>query len=212
MINTPRDKPVGRTGPIQITAEGLQRQLVSFPADKEARERMIADLFVGNVARFDAEIGPLTNLVQNPEDDLDFTVQTGLGPKLLELAEFAPLSDLGVRYDNAPRQFSKVPELATLYHRLIMNKSAHQGGPDRWLLTYKTHDAFFVPPLVQELERRMLEANPPRFERVYFLSPHDATGATVFTIYPGRPHSFFTEMSNDRLAAMSLHRVDFDQM
>ncbi|GAD58508.1 hypothetical protein MBEBAB_0758 [Brevundimonas abyssalis TAR-001] len=43
---------------------------------------------------------------------------------------------------------------------------------------------------------------------MYFLSPHDAADATIFTVYPGQPHSFFTEMSDERLAVIRLLRVD----
>ncbi|MBG7616685.1 hypothetical protein IWC96_15530 [Brevundimonas sp. BAL450] len=60
----------------------------------------------------------------------------------------------------------------------------------------------------QALVRRRLENTPLRFDCVYFLSPHDAADATIFTVYPGQPHSFFTEMSDERLAVIRLLRVD----
>jgi hypothetical protein len=47
---------------------------------------------------------------------------------------------------------------------------------------------------------------------MYFLSLHDATGASIFTVYPGQPHSFFTAMSDERMAAMPLPRVDFSDV
>jgi len=204
-------KPVGRTGPIEIGAEGISRRLVNFPAEKREREQMIAELFVGNAHRFPDHLAPFSGLVPNDEDDLDFRVHSQEGEKYLELAEFAPLQELDVRYETAPRHFS-IGQLATLLSGLVGRKSAHQGRPDCLLLTYKTHDAFLVPPPGIELARRMLNETPPNFSKVYFLSPHDRTGATIFEVFPGVPHSLFEDMSDAQLGAMSWQRFDFDKL
>ena len=137
-------KPVGRCGPIRITPAGPVRELLQFPADKAERERMIADLFVLNraIPRGDDKFGPFANPRQNDENDLDFTIETRDGAKLLELAEFAPLAALKTSYQKAPRQLT-MRDCAQLFFEVIMKKSKHQGGANRLLLIYKTHDAFF---------------------------------------------------------------------
>ena len=206
-------KPVGRCGPIRITPAGPVRELLQFPADKAERERMIADLFVLNraIPRGDDKFGPFANPRQNDENDLDFTIETSDGAKLLELAEFAPLAALKTSYQKAPRQLT-MRDCAQLFFELIMKKSKHQGGANRLLLIYKTHDAFFVSPPVQELVLRWLRKSAPQFDSIYYLSPSDATGATVFVIFPRNQPGMFATMPDEKLENLSLTLVDFDEV
>jgi len=208
---TPRKKPVGRCGPMKMSPAGPVREFLPFPADKAERERMIANLFVLNraIPKRDDQFGPFANPRQNGENDLDFTIDTNDGAKLLELAEFAPLAALKTSYEKAPRQLS-VRNGARLFFELIMKKSEHQGGANRLLLIYKTHDAFFVSPPVQELVLRWLRKSNPRFDGIYYLSPHDSISATVFVIYPRNQPSMFVRMSDEELENSSLTLVDLD--
>lgn len=205
-----RLKPVGTTGPIRLSREGVSRQLVEFPEGKREREAMIATLFVSNAGRFADPLAPFSQLVQLPEDNLDFSVQTQRGQMYLELAEFAPLSDLGVTYETAPRHLS-IGDLADLLCRRIREKSVKQGRSDCLLVIYKTHARFLVPPPAIELVRRRLQPDRPKFHKVYFLSPHDQTGATVSEVFPGTPHSFFSRRSDAALASATWWRFDFDE-
>jgi hypothetical protein len=47
---------------------------------------------------------PLGDPKQNSEDDLDFTILTGQGDKLMELTEFAPLQQHGPKFKDAPQE------------------------------------------------------------------------------------------------------------
>lgn len=204
-------KPAGKTGPLTLGADGVYRKLVRFPEDKAERELMVARLFVNAANQSSIPMSPLrpiSGLVQNSEDDLDFTIQTAIGPKLMELTEFAPLKRLKADYANAPRHFHPA-QLAGYYLDLVEKKSLRQGGEDRILVTYRTHDRFMIAGPSLELARRGLKRRPPRFERVFLLHPHDQTGATLFEVYPKTPRSFFEEMSDEKLANLQYHQVNF---
>ena len=210
MANDPK-KPTGLTGPISIGPGGMVHHPVQFPTKKAEIENMIARLFVACAGRMPIGLAPFSDPIRNAEDDLDFTVTTNDGSRLLELAEFAPLQDLRVGYSDAPRQMS-MQQTAQLALQLIVRKSEHQGGNGRLLLLYKTHAQFFIPPPVQELVRRKLDQEPPAFEAVYFLSPHDNEQASVWEIWPGAPHSFHLKDGDEALANMRLTRIYPDEL
>ncbi|QGM46671.1 hypothetical protein [Methylocystis heyeri] len=204
-------KPSGQTGPISLGGNGPRRHLVKFPTDKAKLELMIAELFVNSRVLPNNDLRYFSNLKPNPENDLDFTVDTGLGKKLLELAEFAPLDKFKTSYDRAP-PYLTMSQFCDFYLELINKKSNHQGGRDRLLLTYKTHSAFFVSLPVIEVVRRQLSLSQPKFERVYFLSPHDETDASTWEVFPGRPHAMFEKISTEDMLKMQIEVMNFDDI
>lgn len=62
---------------------------------------------------------------------------------------------------------------------LVEKKSGHQGGANRFLVLYETEQGFWLDPFTIEWMRRVLAAKPPAFERVYYVSIHDLTEASV---------------------------------
>jgi hypothetical protein len=100
-----RPKPTGKTGPVHIGPTGVSRRLVKFPAAKDDIELFIAKLFCAGNASMRPHItryGRFDCLEQQSENALDFTVETALGKKWLELAEFAPLDQFGQAHDRVP--------------------------------------------------------------------------------------------------------------
>lgn len=172
---------------------------------------MIATMFVDHAGRMPIELAPFSNLRPNNENDLDFTVATKDGDRLLELAEFAPLAQLKARYESAPKNIPR-GQLFQLIHDLIMMKSAHQGGPGRLLLLYITHARFFIDPIAMEAVRRRLDAEKPNFDAVYSLSPKPGGHAVVWELWPGRPHPFFAERTDDQLGEGYFELVDLDEL
>lgn len=197
-----RKKPQGASGQISIGA-GVEWKVIPFPADKKEREQLIARLFVDGLEGYVAmqsepSLAPFKSVQQNDESDLDFTVDTAVGKKLMELAEFAPLKTHGPTFAEAPKALDP-KEKAVLAERLIQDKSAHQGGDGRFLVLYTTEHGFWLDPLTIERLRRSLGKNSPRFERVYYVSPHSLESASVSEIYPGTPHHIFGSFSDHRL-------------
>lgn len=196
-------KPQGQSGAIRITADGPEWKPTQFQSEKAARECQIGDMFVRATGRFimresDPKYRPFVNLRKNEERDLDFKVDTAQGQKELELAEFAPLIKHGPKFENAPRTILS-GEKARIAIEEIRRKSQHQGGKGRMLLLYSTEHAFKLDPGAVELMRRAFMADPLRFERIYFVSPHNETDGMAWEIYPGAEAPMFAGISDQQL-------------
>jgi hypothetical protein len=204
-------KPQGRKGPIRISGAGPRLTVIAFPDEKRARELMIAQMFVRAANRSimlespeQPRYPPFSDLVPNEENDLDFVITTSRDVKRMDVAEFAPLDKHGPEFKDAPRQLDQTTK-SDLLLELVRRKSAHQGGSNRVLVIYVTEQGFWVDPVTMEITRRALDRERPRFERVYFISPHDSTTGTVSEIFPGKPHHVFGKLKEDELR----HRADF---
>jgi len=184
--------------------DGVGWDVIDFPKEKPVREAMIADLFVrGANERIQSESAgdkytPFGVAQPNKENDLDFTIATAVGTKLMELAEFAPLQEFGRGFENAPRSLNPGVKCDSALG-LVKDKSDHQGGKDRLLLLYHTEYGFFLDPMAIELMRRVLSEDHPRFERVYYVSPFMANVGVVTEIYPGTPHHIYRSWSDEQL-------------
>ena len=198
-----RDKPQGESGPIRIGDGGTEWQVIEFPRQKEERECLIARLFVEGfghyvVTQSEPSFAPFGQPLKNEENNLDFTVETSRGVKLMELAEFAPLTTHGPKFATAPAVIQP-HEKANLVEQLIHNKSGHQGGEDRFLVLYITEHGFWIDPITIERVRRKLLVNPPHFDRVYYVSVRDLNSASVSEIFPGKPHHIFGQFGDAQL-------------
>jgi hypothetical protein len=196
---------------------GAEWVVTHFPDKKSAREFMIAEMFVRAANEFvmgerpgQPAYRPFCNLVQNEESDLDVSITTSRGVKRMELAEFAPLDKHGPHFENAPRQLDQVAK-AELMLELVRKKSKHHGGPNRLLLIYVTEHCFKVDPIAIEIMRRRLVQEPPRFERVYYVSPHGEKTGSVSEIFPGKPHHIFGDWGGQQLRrpAFMPHPTEF---
>jgi len=215
-----RKKPQGRKGPIRISDVGLEWAIIDFPGEKAARELMIAEMFVRAANRLimypsaeQPSYVPFSELIQNAENDVDFTINTGRGVKRLEVTEFAPLYQHGPRFEDAPRQLDQGTK-SDLLLELLRKKSARQGGANRLLLVYVTEQGFWIDPITIEIVRRALSHESPQFERVYFVSPHSITAGMVWEIFPGTPHPFFATLNDHdlrRRQARFPHPEDFSE-
>lgn len=205
-------KPVGKTGPMAMSSGGAKREFVDFPSEKEKIEELIVNLFLYATQHIEDELKPFSDPIQNQENDIDYSMNCAKGPVFVELTEFAPLGELGLKkHTDAPGQFS-VGQMAQAAYNLIMKKSGRYSVENKILIVYKTQEEFFITPPVREMLRRMFEKNgAPTFWRVYGLSPHSTTMASIDMIYPNKPHDFFTHLPDDQLAA-KVYQVGFQRM
>jgi len=207
-MSDPPLKPKGESGAMKIGPEGAYWDVIPFPHNKAEREQLIASLFVGSFDQYVAmesepSLAPFTELTQNGENDLDFTVQTALGQMLMELAEFAPLAAHGPTFVHAPKSLHPSEKAARSFE-LIAKKSEHQGGNNRFLVLYVTEHGFWLDPISIEILRRRLINQAPQFERVYYVGVHDLQTASVSEIFPGAPHHMFGEHADDVLEHMNV--------
>jgi hypothetical protein len=184
-------------------------EVIEFPSAEVEREKLIATLFVDSFANWVASesepsLAPFGAPAQNAENDLDFRVGTSAGEKLMELAEFAPLQSHGPTFANAPKELHP-QEKSALALELIGKKSNRQGGADRFLVLYATEQGFWLDPFTIERLRRSLANDPPRFDRIYWLSVHDLKSASASEIFPGTPHHFIGDRSDEELDEMGIY-------
>ncbi|HEX3651229.1 MAG TPA: hypothetical protein VHU18_00220 [Rhizomicrobium sp.] len=184
-----RTRKTGTTGPLSLGPKGPTRQLVKFPGTKEANEEFIARLFCAGKSGMNPQIkryGSFSKPNPQRENSLDFRVRTELGPRWLELVEFAPLNQFKGRYESVPGKWAG-QELLSLLMRVIQNKANKHYGSDVILVIYKTHETLALPPPIIRLARKELQKDLPPFESIYFLSPHDQQCASAWEILPGDP-------------------------
>jgi hypothetical protein len=199
-----RVKPKGKTGPIKLSDAGWKWEIIDFPDGERPREQMIGEIFV-HVAnnRIDLEspeprYAPFKDLVQNPENHLDFTIWTGQGKKLMDVTEFAPLNEHGPKHSDAPHQLQPSAK-NELLHALVERKSNHQGAAGRFLVVYTTEERFSTDSVTRELVRRALKSQPPKFDRVYSLTPLGQKSGVVEEIFPGRPNPILEKITTEQL-------------
>jgi len=202
------EKPQGASGRISVNGSGAKWEITKFPASKAERETLIATLFVKAFDHYVANqsepsLAPFGEPKQNNEADLDFTVDTADGARLMELVEFAPLKEHGPKFADAPAAIDP-NDKAPLVYDLIKGKSDHQGGPGRFLVIYATEYGFKLDPITIEKIRRLFSADAPNFERVYYLSIHDAESGSVTEIFPGKPHVTFGKYSDEDLERIEI--------
>jgi hypothetical protein len=117
---------------------------LEFPGDKRACELLIASSFVEMIAKVprpDGHVLQLTDLKQNPEDGLDFSVTVNGVPADLELMEAAPLAG---PYDKAPKVYGIGEYVSRLLTEIGKKERKYPSSTTRpvYLLVYVTHAPF----------------------------------------------------------------------
>lgn len=171
-----RKKPRGTALTLQIGPAGAVCVEKELPAGKPEIELHFAQMFCtdnqGMRPHF-KRFGRFDNLRAQEENDLDFTVETDLGLKWLELAEFAPIKEVG-HYKDSTGSWNAA-ELADLFKKLVKKKNGKLYGGSVILMVYATHDHFWVPPPIIRMMPSMLQGEGLTLEAVYMVSPHGTT-------------------------------------
>jgi hypothetical protein len=199
-------KPTGITGPVRLTAGPagsgtVEFQQLQFPADKAATEKMVAEGFVSAIGAMPANSGQalkITDLVQNGENDFDFSLTIEGVASYLELVEAAPLTG---PYEKAPDKYS-VYDFAQQVLAKIGDKAARYpkggGGKPLYLLVYVTHWAFLFSDSVIQCLRYWLASLPSPFAGVFLYKPIKVTEGLTWWLYPAeiRPGFHPSQMIN----------------
>ena len=187
-MSSEHSKPTGEIGSVSFgpSSQAPGFAPVPFPSTKEAIERFIAIPFVelakkNNLLRFTVVSEP----VQNPTDDFDFTLSTDTSHAYLELIEIH-LRDIGE--DIPSGQFVYEPYIVAerLLQRIHAKSTRYRGATSQpiILLTYVTHWQFCLADLVFWLLAYWLRQREPIFAQVWHMSILDATSIEAFLLYP----------------------------
>lgn len=181
-----RKKPRGTSVMLEMGPDRLLRVEKVLPARKPAIEQHFAELFCKDnqcMRPHFKRFGRFDNLCAQDENDLDFKVETDLGAKWLELAEFAPIKEVG-HYENSTGVWDSQQQ-ADLFINLVRKKNSKGYGSDVILMIYATHDHFWVPPPTIRMMPELLKNDALIFDAVYMVSPN----GTVMEAWPGDPDS-----------------------
>jgi hypothetical protein len=186
-VNQPereRKKPRGISVTLQSGPQGISVEQKRLPAKKADIEQHFAALFCTDNHRMRPHFkrfGKFENLCAQQENDIDFKVETNEGTKWLELAEFAPIREVG-RYDDATGEWDG-RTMADQFVELVRKKNSKGYGSGVILMVYATHDRFWVPPPVVRTMPERLKDEALFFEAIYMVSPN----GTVVEAWPGDP-------------------------
>jgi hypothetical protein len=179
-------KPTGQDGVVRLGAYDTEYRSRTLPDVKEDIELLVARKFAAfRSSRRMFAFEMLGEPVQNPTDDFDFTLNTTLGPKYLELMEchFA-----GVGSYLPSGQYSYEPfTVAECLSASVKKKSErYRGATDRGivLLTYTTHWEFALSNAVFWLVAHRMHRDPVVFESIYHIMLSDLEVTDVTLLFP----------------------------
>jgi hypothetical protein len=192
-------KPTGITGQIKLTVGGdgsgsAEFQQLPFPADKSESEKLIAQGFVAAIATLPASQGQalkITDLVQNGENDFDFSLNVEGVPSYLELVEAAPLKG---PYEKAPGQYSVYVFAEQVLANIGGKASKYSGGnigKPLYLLVYVTHWTFIFSDSVIQCLRYWLGSIPSPFTGVFLYKPVTLNEGLTCWLHPAEPRPGF---------------------
>jgi hypothetical protein len=178
-------KPTGEIGPVIISKDKTGFQPVEFPKNKEDIEKFIVNGFLKSAQQQKVLHFETISYKQNELDDFDYSLETSIGSRYLELMEIAPLEHLQGKYGNAPSSY-KLYEFAEFIYNKIMYKSIKYSSMVETkiiLLLYITHWNFNFDTTVIALLQYWTVVNRNNFDLIYLYVPCNSDF--------GRPHLIF---------------------
>lgn len=184
-------------GPVKLAVTpdeigAAEFQQLQFPKEKQQTEAMVASGFVACIETLpgpDGQLLKMSNLVQNDENDLDFSVTVNGVASYLELVEAAPLNG---PYEKAPSQYT-VGAFAQQVLASIGDKAARYSGsrPGKplYLLVYVTHWAFIFSDSVIQCLRYWLGMLPSPFTAIFLYKPVTPSDGASCWLYPAEPRA-----------------------
>ena len=209
MANRPK-KPTGTNGPFEVTvgasAATVQWQTAQFPTGTEQIEAGIVGGFLKDADRQDLLPFSVTAAHQNPQDDLDFTLETSSGRRYLELTEIAHF-EKGEGFHSKVNGAYKPYDLASAIVANFLKKSARYtaitADAPILLLIYNTHWAFNLGDTALMLLQYFSQASRHCFERIYYFRPLSERLGTAYDVFPTPPEhwaGFDPEVCRDDVA------------
>src|ERR1700719_4826933 len=148
------NKPTGMVGPLTIraTSDGSSGgwNKIEFPNNKEGIEKLMVEMWASAIRKAG---GSIIEIIQNKEDDFDFTLVLPGGTVSLDLVELIYSDGQNKPYEGDGIEI-KVHEYAEQIFNLVMKKSGRYGSAGTrpiHLLVYITHWRFWTSEIVIRL-------------------------------------------------------------
>jgi len=185
-----RRKPRGTSSFLEIGSAGVRQHAIELPNSKEEIEQFIAERFCDPNSRMKPQFdryGAFEKLTFHEQNSIDFSAETKLGRRWIELAEFAPLEKFDGDYKTVPDTW-RMEDAIELWLDLIQKKSNKQYGKDVILLIYNTDDNLLLTTPVRATVCKKLQKNPPIFDAIFYISVNPDNTAFSWEIFPGDPN------------------------
>jgi hypothetical protein len=173
MAKKPHKKPVGRSGAnhIAFTGPGAKFCSESFEltGDKARDEVTIVRAFLMQGEQVGLPKIDSAHVVQNAENDWDFTLKAPGGDIILELVEIAPKSLMSRGYQGAPPEHDVWPYCEAVFANIHAKSNKYQvpKGKSLELLVYVSHWTFYPSPDCVELLKFWCATKAHKFDRIY---------------------------------------------
>jgi hypothetical protein len=200
---TEHKKPSGVIGPTRVIVgrAAIEPCRISFPKEKRDIEMLFARRFE-LLIREHSLVGYRlkSRIIQNEENDFDFTLETESGARYLELMEYAPVKSSGITYGSAP-SWQSTRKMAEALIAQVIAKAGHYSRAvptPITLLAYVTDFKFSLDQAQIVFVAYHLHKHKLPFEYVFYLRPVDEHDSQVAKLYP-HPPSCFASFDPDAL-------------
>ena len=155
LAKKPPRKPTGKTGPFEVSGQGVKWHEFKLPENKKKAEALLADLFARCLPDGEkAVIGilrmpPKEVVEQLEEPNHDFKLLGSNQEWICQLTERIPVDEFRGDYENAPKRYSN-GDLADRFVDRVLAKSEHYGvagtnEKQRLVLIVYISEARFLP-------------------------------------------------------------------
>jgi len=206
-------KPTGDIGSvILLGAEGPSKvEPFKFPDTKDEIEKKIAQLFLKLVEK--SEIVDLhgMTLVQNQENDLDFTLAAEERKFLLELTEITPPGTMKGGYENLPFSHNIGEQAQKIIDLISVKAAKYDSLPEGIiLLTYISDQRSLPSTSSEKIVRQYLNSTNKVFSFVFLLFPLMEDDGPLITLFPNDSEPLSDE-DLEALKITTVHNLKLDK-
>jgi hypothetical protein len=213
MAKNPHKKPVGRSGVnhIAFTGPGAKFCSESFEltGNKANDEVTVVRAFLMQGEQIGLPKIDSANVVQNAENDWDFTLKVPGGEIALELVEIAPKSLMRSGYQDVTSEHDVWPYCEAVFANIIAksNKYSVPKTKSLELLVYVSHWTFYPSPDCVGLLKFWCATKAHKFDRIY-LHLYAGSEGLSHRLFPPSDNASITSFNPDSVRRRYFRNID----
>lgn len=189
-------KPVGSLNPKTIRGSKISNapNRFIFPDTKNEIEKKVASTFLNLITKSEHfEFISKFSLIENPENNIDFYVDTDKS-FYLELTEITPPGKMKGGYESLPYEHNVGNHLDKILNLIVKKSDKYVGlTTDVILLMYITDDRSLPSPSVEKLLLFMLNKVDHIFKKVYAFYPLMENDGPIIQFFPNSINEISSE-------------------